>query len=212
MGMTSWSDRSRRVLFGVVAFTLAAGSASAQTGQKLSVQGSLLYSDLFGDQFPTLTAGFGGEVQLRYTPGAMSWGAGIQYTMHGDSEAEEDGHDPNVKLLGVFVEPRYVINTGSSRTAPYLSARLAYAQFDVEVNFSDGDVLTFTSNGVTLNVGGGLLVNLASRVNLDVGATVGYSNYKDTVGNTDFQGPFDQPGGSGANVVVRLGLAVGLGK
>ena len=208
----TWPDRSRRVLFGVVAFTLAAGSASAQTGQKLSVQGSLLYADFFGDQFPALKAGFGGEAQLRFTPGATSWGVGVQYTMHGDSEAEADGHDANIRLLGVFLEPRYVINTGSSRAAPYLSARAAFAQFDVEVNFSDGDVLTFTSTGMTMNVGGGVLVNMASRVNLDVGATLGYSNYKDAVGDTEFGDPFVHEMGSGTNVVVRLGLAIGLGK
>jgi hypothetical protein len=135
----------------------------------------------------------------------------VQYTVHGDSEAEADGHDANIKLVGFFFEPRYVINVGSGKWAPYLSARAALAQFDVRVNFTDGDVLTFKSDGVTLNGGGGILVNLSSRVNLDFGATIGYSSYKDTDGDISGR-PFVQEMGSGTNAVVRLGLAIGLGK
>ncbi len=199
------------LLIGFAALPIGSDSAKGQNSQPFSIQVSGIYSDLFGDQFPTLKAGMGVEGQLRYTRGAQSLGAGVQYTMHGDSEAEADGHDAKINLLGVFLEPRYVINIGSSRAAPYLSARLALARFDVRVNFSDGDVLTFTSNGVTANGGGGVLVSLSPRVNLDAGATLGYSNYKDTVG--DISGtPFDMPMGSGTNVVARLGVAIGIGK
>jgi hypothetical protein len=196
----------------VLCITLLAPGANAQTNQRWSIQGSVIWTDLFGDQFEPLKAGTGGEAQLRYTTGAWSWGAGLQYTVHGDSEAEADGHDANIKLIGFFVEPRYVINVGSSKWAPYLGARAAFAQFDVRVDFSTGDVNTFKSDGLTLNGGGGILINLSSRTNLDIGATIGYSNYKDANAMNSETGPFIEPLGSGMNAVVRLGLAIGLGK
>ena len=197
----------------VSCITLLAPNASGQTSQRWSIQGSVLWTDLYGSKpfYETLKAGTGAEAQLRYTTGAWSYGAGVQYTVHGDAEAEEDGHDAKIKLIGFFFEPRYVLSVGSSRWAPYLSARAALAQFDVRVNLIDGDVITFKSDGLTLNGGGGILVNLSSRVNLDIGATVGYSTYKDTdamISGT----PFFQEMGSGTNVVARLGLAIGLGK
>jgi hypothetical protein len=205
------ASRVTSLLIGLMAVTIGASRARGQNSQPFSIQASGIYADLFGDQFPTLKAGVGFEGQLRYTRGARSIGAGFQYTVHGDSEAEADGHDANIKLIGMFVEPRYVINTGSGRAAPYLSARLALARFDVRVNFSDGDVLTFNSNGVTLNGGGGVLVSLTPRVNLDAGATIGFSKYNDTVGDISGK-PFDMQMGSGTNIVARIGLAIGIGK
>ena len=195
----------------VAAVTMLPRDARAQTDQRWSVQGSLIWTDLYGSLFETLKAGTGFEAQLRHTSGAWSWGAGVQYTKHGDSEAEADGQDADIKLVGFFLEPRYVLNVGSSRWAPYLSGRGAIARFDVRVNFNTGEVLTFTSNGLTLNGGGGVLVNLTSRVNLDIGATVGYSNYKDTDGMVSGI-PYRQEMGSGTNAVARIGLAIGLGK
>ena len=199
------------LLIGLIAVTIGPARVQAQNSQPFSIQASGIYADLFGDQFPTLKAGVGFEGQLRYTRGAKSIGAGFQYTVHGDSEAEADGHDAKINLLGMFVEPRYVINLGSNRAAPYVSARLALARFDVRVNFSDGDVLTFNSKGVTVNGGGGVLVSLTPRVNLDAGATLGFSKYNDTVGDVSGK-PFDMPMGSGTNIVARIGLAIGIGK
>jgi hypothetical protein len=211
--MTSRADflKSASFLIGLAALSLGAGRANGQNSQRFSVQASGIYSDLYGDQFKALKAGTGFEAQLRYTWGAKSLGGGVQYTVHGDSDADAGGYDAKINLLGVFLEPRYVINLGSSRAAPYLSGRLAIARFDVRVNFPSGEVVTFTSNGVTMNGGGGVLVSVTPRVNLDAGATLGFSNYKDTVGD-DSGKAFNMPMGSGTNVVVRLGLAIGIGK
>jgi hypothetical protein len=194
-----------------IATAVLAQSVRAQTGQKLSVQASGLYADLYGDQFKTFKAGYGVEVQLRYTPSALSLGAGVQYTQHGDSEAERDGHHADVDLVGFFIEPRYVLDVGSDRAAPYISGRAAFGRFDVQVDFSTGEVLTFDSNGLTLNGGGGVLIRLTPRVNLDLGLTLGFSRYQDTTGYVDGT-PYDQPGGSGLNAVARVGLAIGIGK
>ena len=195
----------------LVAVALNPAPIEAQTGQRFSIQGSALYTNHRGDGFRTMTAGTGFELQGRYTPGALSIGSGVQYTRHGDSEAKADGHDAAINLLGLFVEPRYVIATSSDRAAPYLSGRLVVATFDVKVDFSDGETLAFTSNGLTANVGGGLLIRVANRVNLDVGATVGYASYQDTEGTVAGQ-PFNMEMGSGRSVVARIGLAVGLGR
>ena len=203
--------RLATMLVAAAALMLQPESALGQTGQRLSIQASALRADVFGDEFGTLKAGLGFELQMRYTPSAVSFGGGIQYTVHGDEEAERDGHDADIKLLGVFVEPRYVLDVGSQRAAPYLSARVALARFDVHVAFSDGEVLEFTSNGVTLNGGGGVLVRLGPRINLDVGATAGFTRYEPTEGTAGGQS-FDVELGSGTNLVLRVGLAVGLGR
>lgn len=196
---------------GLATIVLHSTDAAAQTGQRFSIQGSGLYTNHRGDGFRTMTAGTGFELQGRYTPGSLSIGSGVQYTVHGDSEAKADGHHAAIHLLGLFVEPRYVIATSSDRAAPYLSARFVVATFDVKVDFSDGETLAFTSNGVTANVGGGLLLRMSNRVNLDFGATVGYSNYQDTEGTVGGQS-FYMAMGSGPAVVARIGLAVGLGR
>ena len=199
------------IAVGFTVGVLHPSSADAQTGQRFSVQGSGIYTNHYGESFGTLTAGTGFELQARYTPGSLSIGSGVQYTVHGDTEAKADGHDAAIHLLGIFVEPRYVIATSSDRAAPYLSGRFAIATFDVNVDFSDGETLSFTSNGVTINGGGGVLVRLNNRVNLDFGVTMGYSAYQDTDGTIAGRS-FDMTMGSGRNVVARIGLAVGLGR
>ncbi|MFL5513712.1 MAG: hypothetical protein ACJ8CN_14910, partial [Gemmatimonadales bacterium] len=61
---------------------LGAHKTAAQSAQAVSIQVSGLYNAVFGDVFETLKNGFGGEAQLRYTPGALSFGLGFQYTVH----------------------------------------------------------------------------------------------------------------------------------
>ena len=190
---------------------LAGQATTAQTSQRLSVQGSLLFADIYGDNFFAVEGGYGLELQARYTPGGLSIGGGIQWTHHGDSQAKADGYDGNIELIGVFVEPRYGIYVGSDKIAPYLSARLAFARLDLRNDFNDGDVLTWKSNGVTFNGGGGLLVKLSSRANLDFGATAGFTNYATSTGRTTTN-TFDVELGSGTNLVIRAGVALGLGK
>lgn len=200
------------LLAGLIAVLLRPGNAAGQTSQRLSVQGSVIYTDVYGDEFYAFDGGMGFELQLRYTPSALSFGGGIQYTIHGDSEARADGHEDDVDLLGVFFEPRYVIGAGSESYAPYLSARLAVTRYHLRNDFSDGGFFEFTSTGATLNVGGGVLVRLAERVNLDVGATAGYSRFAATDGTSDTNPSFPIAVRAGSNLVARLGVAVGLGR
>jgi hypothetical protein len=188
------------VVIGGAACVLA-GDATAQSAQRFSVQGSGIYAALLGEAYEGFNGGPGFEAQLRFTPGALSFGIGYQYTSH------QFVSDPaNLRLDGGFFEPRYVIIIGSNTFAPYIAARVAVLRQSYQ-----GGGLRGSTTGVTVNGGGGVLTRLGSRLNLDLGVTYGYatfgeSEYRDTAGNT-----FPFPSGSGSNVMVRAGLAIGIG-
>ena len=112
----------------------------------------------------------------------------------------------NARFYGGFVEPRYRIHAGSNVVAPYVSARFAVLKID----FS-GEDLSLSSTFLELNGGGGILVRLGPRVNLDVGATLGYNHLGEGILTSQVRHtavPVD--GSSGSNLVAHLGLAVGL--
>jgi hypothetical protein len=177
------------------------GDLEAQSAQAFSLQASGLVNGVFSGVFAGMQNGLGGEAQLRYTPGALSVGAGFQFTIHG----LEDRMD-NLQLYGGFLEPRYRIHAGSNVVAPYVSARFSL----LKVGFSGGD-LSLSSLYMQLNGGGGLLTRLGPRLNLDVGATFGYNRLGSgtlTSRSSGITTPVESS--SGSNVVFRLGLAVGL--
>ena len=185
-----------------VVLPLSGRSLAAQSAQAVSLQGSFLFNGVFGNVFTGLLDGVGAEGQIRYTPSAFSVGAGFQYTVH-----ELEGRTEDARLYGGFVEPRYRIHAGSNVVAPYVSARFAL----LKVGFSGGD-LSLSSSFLQLNGGGGLLVRLGSRINLDVGATYGYNHLGEGILRSESGGgsvPVES--GSGSNVVARVGLALGLG-
>lgn len=188
----------KRGLFAAVAtIGLLPTIALAQSAQPYSVQFSALGSVPFGGGLTTVQPGPGWEAQLRYNPGAVSLGVGVEQTFH-----DLDGFaNRTVTLLGGFFEPRYVVDVGSDSAAPYLSGRIAVSSISVEEGPSSA-----TATGFTLNGGGGVLVRLGSRTNLDLGASVGYKK----LGQADFgTSVFDM--GNGANLIARVGLAIGLG-
>jgi hypothetical protein len=192
-----------RALSVAMAVSAAVGTdLAAQSAQPISLQVSGLYNGVFGQVFTGLRDGVGGEGQLRYTPGALSIGAGFQYTNHELENREEDA-----RLYGGFIEPRYRIHAGSNVVAPYLSARFSV----LKVGFSGGE-LSLSSAFIQLNGGGGLLFRVGSRVNLDVGGTFGYDRLGGgTLRNRTTGSAVAIEPGSGSNLVARLGLAVGLG-
>jgi hypothetical protein len=177
------------------------GDLQAQSAQPFSLQGSALVNGVFGNVFTGLQDGIGGEAQFRYTPGALSVGAGFQFTIH-ELEARMD----DARLYGGFIEPRYRIHVGSNVVAPYVSGRLSV----LKVGFSGGD-LSLSSSFIQLNGGGGILVRLSSRLNLDLGATFGYNRLGNGTLTSKSSGtavPVESS--SGSNIVIRLGLALGL--
>lgn len=189
----------------------------AQSAQRFSVQASGLYVRTSGEAFEGLKAGPGVEAQFRFTPSLWSIGIGGQMSSH--SLTEEGAEDITDVLAGVFIEPRRVLDIGSSRVAPYLSARLAYLQQSIETDIDvdeDGfaeTATTLTASGGQVNAGGGLLLRLTPRLNLDLGATYGLIKFGDATAKVDGYGTFKGLGkvGNGQNVVVRVGLAIGIG-
>jgi hypothetical protein len=184
-----------------VAIATLSGDLQAQSAQPYSLQASGLFNAILGGLFTNLHDGWGTEAQFRYTPGALSVGAGFQITFH-DLEARTE----SASLYGGFIEPRYRIYAGSNVVAPYVSARLAL----LKMSFTGGD-LSLSSVLLQLNGGGGVLVRLSSRLNLDLGASVGYNHLgKGTLTSKSGETLLPITSTSGSNGVVRLGLVVGL--
>lgn len=171
---------------GTTFLVLAVARAGAQSAQAISLQVSGLYINFGGSAYSDMSSGAGGEAQVRYTSGAMSLGIGYQYTRH--TMQGEDGHMSN---SGAFIEPRYVFAASSPTLAPYLSARLGLLRMK--------GIMPEDSNGGNVNFGGGILARLTSRANLDFGATYGYTRFSGGIA------------GSGSDLVLRAGLALGLG-
>jgi hypothetical protein len=184
-----------------IAMGALCGDLEAQSAQPFSLQASALANGVFGDVFTGLQDGLGGEAQFRYTPGALSIGAGFQFTIH-----ELEGRMENTRLYGGFIEPRNRIHVGSNEVAPYVSVRFSV----LKVGFSGGD-LSLSSTFMQLNGGGGILVRLASRLNLDFGATFGYNRLGDGTLTRESSGTsVPVKSSSGSNIVIRLGMAIGL--
>jgi hypothetical protein len=197
---------SRVGLLSLAAASLLAGEFQAQSAQAISLQVSALYNTVSGDVFDNLKNGLGGEAQIRYTPSALSVGAGFQYTEHGAEPVGSGFMLPDVRLYGGFIEPRYRIHTGSYVIAPYVSARFSV----LKAGFEGGE-FSLSSTFIQLNGGGGLLYRLGPRFNLDAGATFGYNRRSAGTLSREGQPLRSDPASSGVNLVVRLGLAVGLG-
>ncbi len=171
-------------------------SAAGQSAQMFSLQFSGLGAYPFGGGLENVDFGFGWEAQIRLNPSAFSIGAGAEQTFH-----KVVGTNRDIVLLGGFLEPRYVLDIGSDNAVMYLSGRVALSQITMKQGSFES-----SGTGYTLNGGGGLLFRLSDRVNLDTGATIGWKK----LGEVDLPiGTFDL--GTGANVVGRVGLAIGLG-
>ncbi len=187
----------KHALIVVALLTTAAIPASAQTASPISLQFSALYNIPFSGGLSGLSSGFGGEAQIRWNPSLFGLGIGGEISQH-----DITGTTRTVRLTGAFFEPRYVIFAGES-VAMYLAGRIAISQTTFEV--AD---LTSTATGFTANGGGGFLFILGSRVSLDLGASVGAKGLGSATVPTIPPSIFDL--GSGSNVIIRTGLAIGL--
>lgn len=183
----------------------------AQSGHPLSIQLSGLYQSMSGANAEQIPSGPGAELQVRYTFSSWSLGVGVDYTKHSPDYGGE------VSFYGGFIEPRYVFDLKSDRLAPYLSARVGFAAGRSRYSYTDS--ASFYSqradiSGTTLNAGGGVLVKLVPGVNLDIGATLGSTQFSGGNGS-------DSATGSGTNsyrvdpssledIIVRFGLSIGL--
>jgi hypothetical protein len=196
--------------FGVLALATAlVAPLAGQSAQKFSIQASALGASLSGTEFEGWGTGTGIELQGRYNHSAVSFGGGFQLTKH-----SLDGFDSKVTLGGIFFEPRYVIATNSNSLAPYLALRLSILRESGSFVSLAGEDVDVSASGFTVNGGGGLLVRLANSVNLDLGLTIGKTNFGEADIKVDGQ-PIVIPGldpGSGTSIIFRAGIAVGIGK
>ncbi|MBL0169695.1 MAG: outer membrane beta-barrel protein [Gemmatimonadaceae bacterium] len=201
--------RSATVILSLCAAVAASAPLSAQSAHRWSLQASGLYVGVYGDAYTGLSNGAGFEAQVRYNPSAFSLGVGYQSSVH---DLNVQGFK-TVDLSGPFVEPRFVLDIGSDRAAPYLAARVAYLTQQADIT-DLGDTYTLTANGTQINGGGGVLVRMTPRVNLDIGATFGAINFEDVVVTNSAGATVTVNGssGSGKNLVLRFGVSIGLGK
>lgn len=180
--------------------TVFASSLSAQTEDRFSLQGSALGNIPFAGGLSQIAMGPGFELQIRYNPSAFSIGGGFELSSH----SVEGNTEQSMRLSGAFIEPRYVFDTGSNVFVPYASTRFAVSQVRFEV-----EQLVGNAAGFTANVGGGLLFVVGSRYNLDLGLSIGLKALGIATVPSTPPSRFDL--GSGLNMILRVGLAMGLG-
>ena len=183
----------RPVILATLFLVCLARSSAAQAVQPLSVQGSALYTvQSFGEGNDVGGAGF--EAQLRYNPSRFSFGLGYQYSAH------SSGGD-DIKLSGVFFEPRFLFPIGSGRVAPYVAGRVAMLRLKNDfANYGE-----FSTSGRALGVGAGFLTRLTYRLNLDIGGAVLRQTVEDKTTPSGLRAEFPQITG----FVLKGGLTIG---
>jgi opacity protein-like surface antigen len=164
----------------------AARSASAQSHQKFSLQGSgaALFATKQDPNFDSQTR-LGYELQARYTFSRFSIGAGYQR-----SRVFKFTSAPlSVDLSLGFIEPRYVMAAGSG-VALYLAGRVGVGK----LLCSDASSCQTNQTNLGYGGGGGLLFKLSQRLSADLG------------------GQFFQVNGdlSSGYAMIRAGLGIGL--
>ena len=188
----------KHVIAAIALMTATALPAHAQTASPISLQLSGLWSIPFSGRLSNVSNGPGFEAQIRYNPSLFSLGIGGEISWH-----DVPTTNRSVRLSGLFIEPRYVLQTSSDKVAPYISGRVAISQTRLAVARRSG-----TATGFTANAGGGLIIVLGSSVNLDLGATIGAKGLG--TATVDDTTPTVWDLGSGTNVILRVGLAIGL--
>ena len=179
----------------IVSTVAVAPALRAQSAQPYSIQLAALFTAIKGGN--TTITGAGVEPQIRFNRlyateafGALSLGLGGQYTSH------SKGSD-NLKITGIFLEPRYVPAIRSRIVSPYISARLALLQLKADFqNAADG-----SSTGSGFGLGVGLAAKLTRTANLDAGVQLVRQQFGD-IGSVSFK-PFST---SAAKIGITLGF------
>lgn len=169
---------------------VTAAVSNAQTAQPLSLHASAFATRLSFEDGSPASAGVGAEVQLRRTFSRFSIGVGAQFTQHDDLSSQ---------LGGVMIEPRMVLDIGTSWMTPYLAVRTGYVRV---LNLAD-----VTVQGLDLGGGGGLIIPLGRRTNLDMGGALVQSLYRSTF---NLNGSTINRRSNAVNYAAKIGLSVGL--
>jgi hypothetical protein len=178
--------------------TVGVSRASAQSAQPWSLQASLLAASQKIAEGTEAVNGIGIEAQLRYTPAALwSLGGGVQYSVHPSGGDE-------IAITGFFIEPRYALDIGSDRFAPYLAGRFAILRQALELDERGDD--DFASNGMAFGGGAGLLIRATRTINIDIGAALLRQSFSDAE-----SGQFIVSFGSFMAYVAKAGISIGFG-
>jgi hypothetical protein len=183
-----------------LAVLLACGPTSLPA-QSASFSAGGLYAALNGSDFDGINPGLGGELQFRYhTARGFSIGGGVQYTSHG-----LEGFSENFGVRAFFADARYAFAPPSSPSVkPYLGFRAALAHYGISSGGTD-----ITAYGTAFGPLGGLLIQLGSTTQLDVGLAWFSVNF----GNFSVNGAEQaDTKASGSALAVRAGVVVGFGK
>jgi opacity protein-like surface antigen len=175
----------------------------AQSAQPWSLQGSLFTAN--AKLGASTVGGAGFEAQLRYTPAsAWSLGGGLQYTSHASGPDE-------LNLTGFFLEPRYALDVGSDRFAPYLAGRVAVlsqqSTLQITPTFRATEV---SSSGTAFGGGAGLIIRSTDRINLDFGVAMVSQSLGSTTasnGTTTYNIKFE----SFLGYLAKAGISIGFG-
>jgi len=170
----------------LASLTVSASSATAQSLQRLSVQGSgaVLFATTKDESYESRRR-LGFEAQARYTFGRFSLGAGYQR-----STVFAFVDNPlSIALSFGFVEPRFVL-TAKGGVGVYLAGRLGAGKLVC----SQSGVCNLDKTAVGYGGGGGLLFRLSRRLSGDLGTQY-------------FQIRGDLPS---SFAMVRAGLGLGL--
>lgn len=190
----------RATLF-VAAFALTSvlqsKAACAQSAQKYAVQLALLSTSINGSGGNRI-GGTGVEPQVRYnlayakeSLGGLTLGLGGQWTSHTAS-------NDNMKITGIFLEPRWVPRTGSNRFFPYISGRLALLRQSSNFGTSSG--------GTGFGGGAGLAVKLTPTMNLDAGVALVRQQFGEFVFSDNTPGEFNPFTTYAAKIGVTVGF------
>ena len=207
---------------GPIAFLVAlifCSSLGAQTDQPFAVQVSGVV--LQADQEFSNGRDLGVEGQIRWTRGAWSFGAGVQYTSKRVEDATYDSQhhfDYEMNWLGLFLEPKFVVLVFGNRFGLYVSGRVAVSRMtDAEVGTRgvfdpssqsvtpEAYSAEVTRTGLATLIGPGLLIRLTSHVNLDLGITGGFAAW----GEVDVEMQTIHP--DNKTYGVWVGLVIGIG-
>ena len=192
--MKASATLTRSVVSTAAALVVLALPVFAQSAQPWSLQGSVLVDNQSING--KLISGAGFEGMLRYTPSVWSVGLGYQYSTH-------SSNGETLNLSGIFVEPRYALDIGSDRVAPYLAGRVGILKQSSTLRVA-GDV---SSNGTAFGGGAGFLIRASKTVNFDIGAAFVQQSFGDAKGSGNTTVTFK----SFTGYVAKGGISIGFG-
>lgn len=195
----------------LAAWTAPPDAAAQPAPGEIGGEAAALGATIGGSDFDNVGLGYGGEAGLRY---GITRQLSLGLTGHG-SWHDASGLDGSLRLLGVFLEPRYAFGNPDAGIRPFVGLRMGVARWSAG---RSADSLSADVRADGLQAGGaaGVSYSISRSVSLEAAAVTSFLSFGDarvdaTLGGSDFA-PF-VPGGSstsGALVGLRTLLRLGV--